>query len=176
MATRNEKLYKKIGNKYVEVSVGERYEMSDGIWLVQSNINTKSASSLMWKVGEIKRPVDVVTHAALYSLEDKLSRYLLKLSDINTDEWQDLKKKLRGYLSGPVGVYNISVNDFIGSLLTKMSEDLEMGEKASWDRLHFKFREEVGLQKIEKMSPVELLYKFTEWAETNGITFRWKLD
>ena len=174
MAPRNEKLYKKVGNKYVEVSVGERYEMTDGIWLVQSGTHSKSVKSLMWKVGDIKRPVDVVTHAALYSLEDKLSKYLLQLNDTSTIEWQDLKKKLQGYLNGPVGVYNISISDFIGSLLTKMAEDLEMGEKASWDRLHFKFREEVGLQKIEKMTPVELLYEFTEWAETSGITFKWK--
>jgi len=63
-----DKLYKKVGRKYVEISMPERFDMQDGVWLVQSAPGWKSMSSLYWKVGDLKRPA-VVTQTVQMEID-----------------------------------------------------------------------------------------------------------
>jgi hypothetical protein len=166
-----EKLYKKIGKRYVEC--GYNYpDISDGIWLVQSKPGSKSQQSLLWKVGDIKRPVDVVTHAALQSIEDDLANYLMRLCDETSSEFKEAKEYAGSWLLNPIKFYNISASLLVTLLLRKLSTHLEEGINLSWDDFHFKFREEIGLEKIERMSPIETLYAFTKWLKDNNVKFR----
>lgn len=166
-----EKLYRKIGKRYVECGYNTP-DISDGIWLVQSKPYVKSQQSLLWKIGNIKRPVDVVTHAALQSVEEELANYLMRLGDETSSEFKEAKEYAGSWLLNPIKFYNISASLLVTLLLRKLAFNLEDGENLSWDTLQFKFREECGLEVIEKMSPIEALYAFTEWLKDNNVKFR----
>lgn len=168
----NEKLYKKVGRKYIEVPMPERYDMSDGIWLVQNKSYSKSFESLMWKVGDLKRPVDIVTHASLQTLTDDLGVYLNKICDPNSEEYLDAKKVCGGYLDSPPAYYNISATDLVTLFLRKIALNLEEGENLSWDDFQYKFRDDIGFDNVAIMDPIEALYAFTEWLKKNNIKFR----
>lgn len=168
-----EKLYKKIGNRYVEVSMPEKYDMTDGIWLVQNNPNSKSISSLYWKIGDLKRPADIVTHASLQSLENELSTYLIRLGEKNSKEFIEAKELNEGWLKEPVGYYNISASQLVSLFIRKLATYLEDGEIIHWDMLQHKFRRETSIHtKPEFEDGVKVLYQFTEWLKNNNIKFR----
>jgi hypothetical protein len=168
-----EKLYKKVGRRYVEVTMPERYDMTDGIWLIQNKPHSRSISSLYWKVGDIKRPADIVTHASLQTLEDDLSRYLLNLKDERSVEFKEAKELSGGYIKDAIGFYNVSASQLVSLLLRRIATHLEEGENVNWDKFQFKFREETRLhEKPEFEQGVKVLYLFTEWLEKNNIKFR----
>ena len=74
-----EKLYRKNSKgRYESIGYNSIPDLSDGIWLVQSSPSSRSVSSLVWKVGDLKRPVDIVTHASLQAVADDLVSYLMK--------------------------------------------------------------------------------------------------
>jgi hypothetical protein len=168
-----EKLYRKVGKRYQEVSMPERYDMQDGIWLVQNNPYSKNMSSLYWRVGDLKRPADIVTHASLQVLEDDLSRYVFKLTEKDSDEFKEAVEISGGYLKSPVGFYNISASQFVNLILRRIALHLEDGEKINWDSLQHKFRDETQLyEKPEFENGVKVLYMFTDWLKKNNIKFR----
>lgn len=168
-----EKLYKKVGRRYVEVSMSERFDMQDGVWLVQNKPNSKSMSSLYWKVGDLKRPVDIVTHAGLQTLEDDLAQYLIALSDNKSKEFIEAKEICGAWLTQPVGYYNISASQLVSLFIRRISTYLEEGENVHWDNLQFKFRDEFQLhEKPEFENGVKVLYMFTEWLKKNNVKFR----
>jgi hypothetical protein len=120
-----DKLYKKIGRKYVSVGF-QIPDISDGIWIVKSNPGSKRITSLIWKVGDIKRPADVTTHVAIQSMEDDLVDYLNKLGDVSSPEYQEAKK-VCGVVQGPINLNNVSASDFITLLLREISKKIEDG-------------------------------------------------
>lgn len=80
-----EKIYRKDEKgRYYSVGYNDVVDLADGVWLVQSKPSSKSITSMVWKVGDIKRPVDVVTHASIQAMERDLVKYIQKLSDINS--------------------------------------------------------------------------------------------
>ena len=79
--------------RYEECGYDVRHDMQDGIWMVQSKPYSKSTTSLVWKVGDLKRPVDVVTIAALESFTDDLTQYLMKLTEEGSDELKEAKDR-----------------------------------------------------------------------------------
>lgn len=170
-----EKLYKKIGKRYVEVSIVERFEfdMGDGIWIVQNKPGCKSISSLVWRVGDLKRPVDIVTYAGLLTLEDKLASYLTKLGDENSDEFKEAKELKGSWINGPIKYYNISANDLVNLFIRKISTHLEQGEIVTWESIVYKFREDSKLyEKPGFEEAVRILNMFVEWLNTNNVKFR----
>jgi hypothetical protein len=168
-----DKLYRKEGRRYVEVSMPERFDMQDGVWLVQSKPYSKSMASLYWKVGDLKRPVDIVTHAGLQTLEDDLAQYMLRLGEANSKEFLDAKEVCGSWLTQPVGYYNISASQLVSLFIRRMATYLEEGETMHWDTLQHKFRRETQLHtKPEFEEGVKVLYMFTEWLKKNNIKFR----
>jgi len=168
-----DKLYKKVGRKYVEISMPERFDMQDGVWLVQSAPGWKSMSSLYWKVGDLKRPADIVTHAGLQTLESELARYLMQLGDENSKEFKDAKEICGDWLKQPVKYYNISASQLVSLFIRQLATYLEEGETMHWDTLQMKFRSETFLHtKPEFEDGVKVLYQFTEWLKKNNIKFR----
>jgi hypothetical protein len=125
-----EKLYRKNSKgRYEEFSIGYNHDLADGIWLVQNKPHSKSFESLLWKVGDLKRPVDVVTHTALYSFESTLTKYLMKLTEEGSTELKEAEDLLGGYLKGAVGFYNISAADLCHLLLRQIALNVEESEK-----------------------------------------------
>ena len=121
-----ETLYIKKANwRYEEASIGYRDELSDGVWLVQTKPSSRSITSLMWKVGDLKRVADVTTHAALQGFESQLTQYLMKLQDENSDEYKDAVERLGGYLKGPIAFYNISASDICSLFLRRIAMEIE---------------------------------------------------
>lgn len=167
-----EKLYKLVDGEYVEVDLPERYEMSDGVWLVQSKPHSHSISSLFWKVGDLKRPADIVTHAGLQSIEDELALYLVKLGNENSDEFKEVKEIYGNWISGPVQYFNVSASQLVTLFLRKIALNLEEGEDLSWDKFQMDFRQDLGIEAVEKMKPIEALYAFTKWLKNNNVKFR----
>jgi hypothetical protein len=151
----------------------ERFDMQDGIWLVQNQPNSKSMSSLYWKVGDLKRPVDIVTHAGLQTLEEDLAKYLVALGDIKSPEFAEAKEVCGSWLKSAVGYYNISASQLVSLFIRRMAVHLEEGETMHWDSLQHKFRSETQLHnKPEFEDGVKVLYAFTEWLKKNNIKFR----
>ena len=124
-----EKVYRKVGRKYVECGYNNIPDISDGIWIISSKPYSKSYSSLFWKVGDLKRPVDVVTHASLQQMSDDLASYLIKLGDTNSNEYRMAKEKCGGYLQGAVSYCNISASDLCSLFLSEIASKLEKTER-----------------------------------------------
>jgi hypothetical protein len=137
-------------------------EISEGIWMVQSKPSSKSTTSLVWKVGDLKRPVDVVTIAALESFNDDLTRYLMKLTEEGSDELKEAKEILGGYMYGAVQYGNISASDLCSLFLRRIAMECEETKvPKSWNALFYEFRKAKGCTNEE----VSFLYKLEDWLK-----------
>lgn len=158
-----QKLYRKNSKgRYEECGYDVRHDMQDGIWMVQSKPYSKSTTSLVWKVGDLKRPVDVVTIAALESFTDDLTQYLMKLTEEGSEELKEAKKRLGGYLYGAVGYQNISASDLCSLFLRRIAMECEETKvPRSWNQLFYEFRKALNCSSEE----VALLYKLEDWLK-----------
>jgi hypothetical protein len=128
-----DKLYKKKANgRYKEVGYVDVPDLYDGIWLVQNRPGSRSKSSLVWRVGDIKRPVDITTLTAFLAIADEVASYIVDLTKPDSKECKDAKKELGGWNNAPenqgFGVYNISASDYANLILRKIAtyfEDVE---------------------------------------------------
>jgi hypothetical protein len=117
-----EDMYRKLpSGRYEKVGYWNVPDLSDGIWLVQTNPHSRSVSSLIWKVGDLKRPVDIVTHASLQAVADKIVSYLMKLGDIDSDEHKEAVDIMGGYIRGPIHFSNISASDIVSLLIRQIA-------------------------------------------------------
>jgi hypothetical protein len=145
-------------------------EISEGIWLVQLKPNSKSTTSLVWKVGDLKRPVDVVTIAALESFNSELTSYLMKLTEEGSDELKEAQKLLGGYFKGAVGYLNISASDLCSLFLRRIAMECEETEvPKTWNSLLYEFRKAKGCTSEE----VAVLYRLEDWLK--GKNYKIKL-
>lgn len=117
-----EKMYRKLpSGRYEYIGYSGVPDMSDGIWLVQTNPHSRSVSSLIWKVGDLKRPVDIVTHASLHAVADKIVSYLMKLGDIDSNEYKEAVEIMGGYIRGPIHFANVSASDIVSLLIRQIA-------------------------------------------------------
>lgn len=117
-----EKLYRKKENgRYEPIGYCAGQTLEDGIWLVQSEPGITSMTSLLWKVGEVKRPVDVVSFAAITAMADKIGRYLSNLREKDSEEYKEAENLLGGYLTGEIRYYGISPYDLASLVLRKIA-------------------------------------------------------
>ena len=158
-----EKRYRKNNKgRYEECGYETSKEISDGIWLVQSKPYSKSTTSLVWKVGDLKRPVDVVTIAALESFTDDLTQYLMKLTEEGSEELKEAKERLGGYLHGAVGYQNISASDLCSLFLRRIAMECEETKvPTSWNKVFYDFRRTKNIEGGE----VKLLYELEDWLK-----------
>ena len=120
-----EKLYRKKENGKYEC-VGYDYDcLSDGVWLVQTKPHSTSMTNLMWRVGDIKKPIDVVTHASLQTMEDKISSYLYQLTQESSNEYKELKKMYGDWVRGPLQIVNFSFCDLTSIILRQIAIQIE---------------------------------------------------
>ena len=120
-----EELYRKKKNGRYQKVVGYSDTLQDGIWLVQTKPSSTRISSLMWKVGDLKRIADVTTHAALQSFDDNLTEYLLRLTDVNSEEYKDAVLQLGSWLKDPIEFTGISPNDLSILILRQIAINIE---------------------------------------------------
>lgn len=120
-----EELYRKKKNGRYQKVVGYSDTLQDGIWLVQTKPSSTRISSLIWKVGDLKRIADVTTHAALQSFDDNLTAYLLRLTDINSEEYKDAVLQLGSWLKDPIEFTGISPNDLSILILRQIAINIE---------------------------------------------------
>jgi hypothetical protein len=120
-----EELYRKKKNGRYEKVVGYTDTLPDGIWLVQTKPSSTRISSLIWKVGDLKRVADVTTHAALQSYDDNLTNYLMKLTDINSEEYKDAVLQLGSWIKDPIDIRGISPNDLSILILRQIAINIE---------------------------------------------------
>ena len=120
-----EELYRKKKNGRYQKVVGYSDTLQDGIWLVQTKPSSTRISSLMWKVGDLKRVADVTTHAALQSFDNNLTAYLLKLTDINSEEYKDAVLQLGSWIKDPIEFTGISPNDLSILILRQIAINIE---------------------------------------------------
>jgi len=120
-----EELYRKKKNGRYQKVVGYSDTLQDGIWLVQTKPSSTRISSLIWKVGDLKRVADVTTHAALQFFDDNLTEYLLKLTDINSEEYKDAVLQLGSWLKDPIEFTGISPNDLSILILRQIAINIE---------------------------------------------------
>ena len=165
-----EKVYRKIvkGKKitYEPCGYNEVPDLPNGIWLVQSMPNSKSMTSLIWKVGDLKRPADIVTHASLQTMEDDLCRYLLKLSDEKSEEYKEAKEIIGGFLNTPP-VFNVSPSNIVTLFIREISKKLEDGELLNIDNIFMNFRTTLDYENPEYGVQVRLLYALSKWLNEN---------
>ena len=118
-------LYRKKKNGRYEKVVGYIDTLPDGIWLVKTKPSSTRISSLIWKVGDLKRVADVTTHAALQSYDDNLTNYLMKLTDINSEEYKDAVLQLGSWIKDPIDIRGISPNDLSILILRQIAINIE---------------------------------------------------
>ena len=100
-------------------------DLTDGIWLVQNMPNVKSKTSLIWRVGDLKRPVDVVTHASLQTMTDDLASYLSRLGDPESNEFKEANEICSHQLGSGIRYYNVSASDLCSLFIREISKKLE---------------------------------------------------
>jgi hypothetical protein len=120
-----EELFRKKANGKYEKVIGYIDTLQDGIWLIQTKPSSKSISSLVWKVGDLKRVADVTTHAALQSYEDNLTNYLVKLTDVNSQEYKDAVLQLGSWIKQPIDITGISPRDLSILILRQIAINIE---------------------------------------------------
>lgn len=120
-----EELYRKKKNGRYQKVVGYSDTLQDGIWLVQTKPSSTRISSLIWKVGDLKRVADITTHAALQSFNDNLTEYLLKLTDINSEEYKDAVLQIGSWIKDPIDIRGISPNDLSILILRQIAINIE---------------------------------------------------
>lgn len=125
-----EELYRKKSNGRYQKVISYKDNLSDGIWLVQTTPNSRSISSLIWKVGDLKRIADVTTHAALQSYEDDLTDYLIKLTDSNSEEYKEAVEQIGDWIRGPIGYSGISARDLCILFLKQLAIKVENENKS----------------------------------------------
>lgn len=120
-------LYRKLPNgRYEPAGMETDTVLGDGIWVIRTTKNSKSYTSVAYLVGETKEPKDILTHASLQSLQDKLTDYIMKLQDEDSEEYSDAKNVLSGFLRGPLSFYNISANDLSMMIIRRIAEECEL--------------------------------------------------
>ena len=82
-------------------------------------------SSLVWKVGDLKRIADITTHASLQSYEDDLTNYLMKLTDSNSEEYKSAVEQMGCWIKGPIGYNGISARDLCILFLRQLAINIE---------------------------------------------------
>jgi hypothetical protein len=120
-----EELFRKQSNGRYKKVIAYRDTLQDGIWVIQSNPSSTSISSLVWKVGDLKRIADVTTHAALQSYEDDLTNYLVKLTDVNSQEYKDAVIQLGSWIKQPIDFTGISPRDLSILILRQIAINIE---------------------------------------------------
>jgi hypothetical protein len=120
-----EELFRKKANGKYERVIGHTDTLPDGIWLIQSKLSSRNISSLVWKVGDLKRIADVTTHAALQSYEDDLTNYLVKLTDVNSEEYKDAVLQLGSWIKNPIDFTGISPRDLCILVLRQIAINIE---------------------------------------------------
>ena len=120
-----EELYRKKKNGRYQKVVGYSDTLQDGIWLVQTKPSSTRISSLIWKVGDLKRVADITTHAALQSFNDNLTEYLLRLTDVNSEEYKDAVLQLGSWIKDPIDIRGISPNDLSILILRQIAINIE---------------------------------------------------
>ena len=169
-----EKLYRKIGTgkstRYESVGFSGLPDISDGIWVVQTKPSSKSHESILWKVGNLERPVDIVTHASLQTMSQELATYLIKLADKDSIEWKEAKELLGGYLKDEIYFGNISAGDITKLFIRQIALNLEEGEIIDWGRLMFDFRKTLSYNTPEYENQVKVLYSFIDFLKDRKYT------
>jgi hypothetical protein len=120
-----EELFRKQSNGRYKKVIAYRDTLQDGIWVIQSKPSSTSISSLVWKVGDLKRIADVTTHAALQSYEDNLTNYLVKLTDVNSQEYKDAVIQLGSWIKQPIDFTGISPRDLSILILRQIAINIE---------------------------------------------------
>lgn len=120
-----EELYRKKKNGRYQKVVGYSDTLQDGIWLVQTKPSSTRISSLIWKVGDLKRVADITTHAALQSFNDNLTEYLLRLTDVNSEEYKDAVLQIGSWIKDPIDIRGISPNDLSILILRQIAINIE---------------------------------------------------
>jgi hypothetical protein len=96
---------------------------------VRSSPSRLSKESLVWKVGDLKRPVDVTTQAAIFSMSDKITEYVLRLTEEGSEEDLEAKKFMGGYYRGALGIQNCSIHDLVSLILKSIANEVENSAK-----------------------------------------------
>jgi hypothetical protein len=120
-----EELFRKQSNGRYKKVIAYRDILQDGIWVIQSKPSSTSISSLVWKVGDLKRVADITTHAALQSYEDDLTNYLVKLTDVNSQEYKDAVIQLGNFIKEPIDFTGISPRDLSILILRQIAINIE---------------------------------------------------
>jgi hypothetical protein len=79
----------------------------------------------MYSEGELRNAVEIVTHASLQAVADNLVSYLMKLSDVDCDEYKEAVEIMGGYIRGPVHFTNISAHDIVSLLIRQIAIEHE---------------------------------------------------
>jgi hypothetical protein len=120
-----EELFRKQSNGRYKKVIAYRDILQDGIWVIQSNPSSTSISSLVWKVGDLKRIADITTHAALQSYENDLTNYLVKLTDVNSEEYKNAVIQLGSWIKQPIDITGISPRDLSILILRQIAINIE---------------------------------------------------
>lgn len=143
-------------------------DLSDGIWLVQNKKHSRGKSSLVWRVGDLNRPVDVATKTAFYSIMDEIAHYIVKLNDPESKEFLEAAEQLHDDLDGHrgYGVYNIAPMDYATLILNKISEYFEetVAPPTFWEVLREFMNENHEDRKI--------ILKTIDFLEENGYSLK----
>lgn len=132
-----ETLYiKKEDGSFEEKYVGFQDRLPDGIWVIETKKGSRSIKSAAYLVGNLKQPCDLVTIASIHKMHDDLAQYMIRLGDENSEEFQDAKNSIGGYLQGPVSIYNISPSDlatlFLRHVAKHIGEEFPKRTKIIW--------------------------------------------
>ena len=120
-----ETLYRKLENgRYqpVETEIGDR--LPDGLWYIQKKESSRGLMNIVFRVGDITQPKDIINQLALIPLQDKLANYLMKLTEPTSDEAKKAKEQFGGFIMGNISILGISMQDLTTLILNKIADEL----------------------------------------------------
>lgn len=120
-----EKLYKKVGKKYVEVGYNLP-DIPDGFYFSQKIKNgTRTTSVNYWLGSNPQEPVELQKLVQVMQHDDALASFLNQIQDKNSDEFKKLNNDCNHKLSEATQILNISTHDLSVAILRFIFKQLK---------------------------------------------------
>ena len=120
-----EQYYLKKGRRYVPAGYSFP-DMDEGLYWRQKMPNgTRTTSICHWAGSNPPQPLNIEKLIAVMSQDDRLARYVGKLTDPESDEFKKAKEDQGDFITGPLQFYNWSAQDLASCILRFAFEEMK---------------------------------------------------
>lgn len=120
-----EQYYTKVGRRYVPAGYSIP-DMPEGLyWKQKTSHGSRTTSVMHWAGKNPPQPLDIQKLISIMSEDERLAKYIMALTDEDSDEYKKAKEDQGGYVNGPLKFYDWSAQDLATCILRFAFERIE---------------------------------------------------